>query len=171
MILFEETITHKQNFFKTKYKGDTVHIDKDIKEIFKKDQSRNLSNVGGWQSHNLSQVFENLKRYIFQCMEELCEGVPFSLHSYWLNINKGTDYNTTHIHAKDMISCVYYHQVCCQNTPIIFEHLVPQIIDKKVPFYPENQDIIFFDGLSPHSVKACGNKKHRRISIAFNFEL
>tara|TARA_R100000734_G_C3276267_1_gene71012 strand:+ start:178 stop:693 length:516 start_codon:yes stop_codon:yes gene_type:complete len=171
MINFEEIITHKQNFFKTKYQGNILDIDKDIKKIIKKDQGRNKSNVGGYQSNLLIHDFESLKSFVCDCMKELCEGVDFNLDCYWLNINKGTDYNKTHIHNVNIITCVYYHKICCRNTPIVFEHLVPQIINKKVPFYPENQDLIFFYGVSPHSVKGCGNKKHKRISIAFNFEL
>ena len=165
-INFEEVITHKQNYFKTRFEGDTSSITKDIKLLTQYDVGRSKSNTG-YQSNFVDYGFKEILIFIEECSKILLEGNSFKIN-FWVNINRGTDFNYSHIHDKNTISAVYYHKVCCDKAPIVFEHLVPTVINKEVPFIPQDKDVIFFDGLSPHKVLACGNKNHKRISIAFN---
>ena len=90
---------------------------------------------------------------------------------YWLNINKGNDFNHEHIHELNGASAVYYHKVCCDKAPIVFKHLIPQIIENTVDYIPQEGDIIFFPSYLPHGVRACGNPEHERISFAINFKI
>lgn len=50
-----------------------------------------------------------------------------------------------HIHDFSGWSCVYYHKVCCDKTPLIFSHLVPQINHQTLEFVPKNGSLVFLN--------------------------
>ena len=161
--IFKETISVK------KFNGNLDIINKHIQHIVEYDPGRKISNVGGYQSNNITFGFKELIDQAYDGTKEL--GIKSNLVNFWLNINTGDNYNNCHIHPTDSISVVYYHQVCCEECPIKFTHLVPQIKTNYYELRPKNQDMLFFSGTIPHSVKGCGNKEHTRISIAFNFAI
>lgn len=161
--IFKETISVK------KFTGDLDIINKHIQHIVEYDPGRKVSNIGGYQSNDITFGFKEL---IYQACEGIKElKLKVNLMNFWLNINKGQDSNICHIHSSDDLSVVYYHQVCCEECPIRFTHLVPQIKHDWYEIRPKNQDMLFFSGLLPHSVIPCGNIDHTRISLAFNFRI
>jgi len=161
--IFKETIWVK------KFNGNLDIITKHAQHIVEYDPGREVSNVGGYQSNNITFGFKELIEQAHEGIKEL--NYEAKLVNFWLNINKGDDYNFPHIHAINFVSVVYYHQVCCEECPIRFTHLVPQIRPEYYEIRPKNQDMLFFSGTIPHSVKGCGNKDHTRISLAFNFAI
>ena len=163
-----EHIILKQSCFTKSFEGNLNIIDKHIEHIKEFDEGRVVSNEGGFQSNNIEFGFKELINTIEEGFKELKLNVK--LENFWLNINKGSDSNAAHIHNSDFWSVVYYHKVCCVNSPLIFSSLVP-VIHQDVSIYtPKPQEIIYFPGWYPHSVKGCGQTNHERISIAFNFE-
>lgn len=161
--IFKETVWVK------KFNGNLDIITKHAQHIVEFDSGRNKSNVGGYQSNDITFGFQELIDQAYNGVKELKNNNRVNLVNFWLNINTGDNYNNTHIHATDFISVVYYHKVCCKDCPIRFTHLVPQLKKEWFDIIPQNQDMLFFSGILPHSVKGCGNKDHTRISIAFNF--
>ena len=167
--MFTEKILFKESAYITKYEGDKNIIDKHIEHILLFDKGRKGSNEGGYQSHDITFGFNELLTFTQKCAVEL--GPSLMLANFWLNINKGNDFNREHIHELNGASAVYYHKVCCDKAPICFKHLVPQIIENTVEYIPQEGDIIFFPSYLPHGVRACGNPEHERISFAFNFKI
>jgi len=161
--IFKETIYVK------KFQGNLDIITKHINHIVEFDSGRKLSNIGGYQSRDISFGFDEILQQAYDGLKEV--GINSRLVNFWLNINKGDNYNSPHIHATDFVSMVYYHQVCCDNCPIVFTSLVPQLQVGSFEKVPNNQDMLFFSGILPHAVKGCGNKEHTRISLAFNFRI
>lgn len=163
----KEHIILKQSCFTKNFEGDLDIIDKHINHIKEFDEGRVLSNVGGYQSNDITFGFKEL----INCIEEGFKELNFNvkLANFWLNINKGKDSNSTHIHNNEFWSVVYYHKVCCENSPLIFSSLVPTINEDICIYKPFPQQIIYFPGWYPHSVKGCNQEEHERISIAFNF--
>ena len=165
--MLTEKILFKESMYHTKYTGDRNVIDKHIEHILFFDKGRVSSNNGGYQSHDITFGFKELIEFSQKCLEELKGGMTFG--NFWLNINKGNDFNHEHIHELTGASAVYYHKTCCDKAPIYFKHLVPQIIENTVEFIPQEGDIIFFPSYLPHGVRACGDLNHERVSIAMNF--
>lgn len=164
--MIEEVIERKV-IYRTTYTGDTSIIDAHNKHLCSFDQGRTVSNRGGYQSNNITFGYQELLKFIFDSFKDIEMNVY--LINFWLNINKGTDYNKEHIHDLDGMSAVYYHKVCCENSPLVFHNPIPTLYSQKYKIVPRNQEIVFFDSKFPHSVKPCNNPNHERISIAFNF--
>lgn len=164
-----EKVIFKDSLYVDQFNGNLHTIDKHIEHIREFDKGVSLTNIGGYHSNNITFGFQELIDFIFNCFLKL--NVKCSLSNFWLNINKGSDSNKSHVHGLlKGWSVVYYHKVCCTSSPLIFNHLVPQIITDKYCFIPQNQNIVFFRPNIPHSVEGCGNVDHERISIAFNFK-
>ena len=162
-----EEIIHKQSVYRTNYTGDTQIIDKHIDHILEFDKGRIKSNKGGYQSHDITFGFDDLIAYIQNSLTRI--NYKTNLANFWLNVNQGYDFNAAHIHDLEYISVVYYHRVCCHNTPIIFCDMVPHIRQWTYEITPNEGEILMFESEMPHSVKACNNENHKRISLAFNF--
>lgn len=164
-----EQVIFKQSIFTKNFEGDLSIIDKHIEHIVSFDKGRVVTNQGGYQSNYITFGFDELIRSIIDGFKLI--NLNASLASFWLNINKGSDYNLSHIHGMDMWSVVYYHKVCCEKSPIVFSHLVPSLNQEKYMHIPKNQQIIYFQGIYPHAVLGCQGEDHQRISIAFNFSI
>tara|TARA_R110000772_G_scaffold227832_1_gene338594 strand:- start:356 stop:859 length:504 start_codon:yes stop_codon:yes gene_type:complete len=162
-----EHIILKQSCFTRSFEGNLNIIDKHIEHIKEFDEGRVKTNKGGFQSNDITFGFKELINSIEKGFEELKFNVR--LENFWLNINKGSDSNTTHIHSPYFWSVIYYHKVCCENSPLIFSSLVPVIHQEICTYTPKPQEIIYFPGWYPHSVKGCDQNNHERVSIAFNF--
>jgi len=165
--MIQEHVIHKDCFYETKYPHDTEIIDKHIEHLLLFDNGVIGSNRGGYKSHDITFGFKDLLEYSQECMNKIEPNFFYS--NFWVNINKGTDYMIPHIHDFSGWSCVYYHKVCCDKTPLIFSHLVPQIHYQTHQFVPKDRSLVFFRQNIPHSVGACGHDNHQRISIAINF--
>ena len=91
-----------------------------IYQIEKNDPGRNRSNVGGYQTVDLSHdhpAFRDLLDHIQSVAETVCENAykqfyesPFkiSVGNYWANINRKNSLNMTHVHPGCFLSGVYY---------------------------------------------------------------
>ena len=169
--MLEEVLINKQSFYKTKYTGNLEIINKHINHILEFDKGRQKTNIGGYQSNFINFGFEELINFTGMAISKILEQDNLQPHldCFWLNINNGTHYNTAHIHSIHLMSCVYYHKVCCDKSPLVFTSIVPTIDTHEKKFIPQNQDLIFFDGIYPHRVDGCGHNDHERISIAFNY--
>lgn len=166
--MITEKILFKESLFHMKYKGDIDTINKHIEHILFFDKGRQKTNQGGFQSHDITFGFQELLSFLEINLKQFSKKLKLS--NFWLNINKGNDYNLEHIHELDGVSVVYYHQVCCDKSPIYFKHLCPQLVTDTEKFYPKDQDIIVFPSYLPHGVESCGHQEHKRISFAFNYK-
>lgn len=172
----KEHILDKRSIFISKFTGDLSKIDKNIDSIKNLDKGRTISNINGYQSNPIPYGFTELVKEVGAGVKEILNIEKPFLSSFWLNINDGYSRNNSHIHSDITgntlfsFSCVYYHKVCCDKSPIVFENLIPTIFPMEHPYYPQNQDIIFFWGSIPHRVEPCMEENHERISIAFNFK-
>ena len=164
-----ETTLLKQSCYTKSFEGDLNIIDKHIEHIKEFDEGRVISNQGGFQSNDITFGFKELLNSVNNGFKEL--KLNTHLWGFWVNINKGSDSNHTHIHALDMFSVVYYHKVCCEDSPLIFSSLVPSIVEDQYIYTPKPQEMVYFPGWYPHSVKGCNKDNHERISIAFNFKI
>jgi hypothetical protein len=162
-----EHIILKQSFFSKQFEGNLDIIDKHINHIQEFDDGRVLSNNGGYQSNDITFGFDELIKSVQDGFKEL--NMKSQLANFWLNINKGTDSNDLHIHPFTHWSVVYYHKVCCKNSPLVFSSHIPLIHADKSIHIPLPQQILYFPGWYPHSVEPCNQTDHERISIAFNF--
>jgi len=167
--MIEEVVIHQEVIYRTTYTGDSSIIDLHNKHLLDFDKGRQVSNKGGYQSNNITFGYDDLIKFIANCFLE--KGVKVSLMNFWLNINKGQDYNEPHVHSTETFSAVYYHKVCCDRCPIVFSDLVPQLNGWKHSFVPKDKEIVLFDSMIPHRVLGCNNLDHERISIAFNFAI
>ncbi len=166
----KELLIRKDSLYVTQYSGNLNVLEDQISYIRRHDPGRIVSNIGGYQSNNISFGFDDL---IFFATAKLAEiGVQARLNCFWLNANRGSDWNAPHIHnITGGFSVVYYHKICCDKCPIIFSHLIPCIYGDEIKYSPKQQDIVFFDDRIPHSVQPCNQSDHERISVAFNFDL
>ena len=171
----QEHILDKRSIFISKFTGDVSKIEKNIDSIKNLDKGRTISNINGYQSNAIPYGFTELVKEVGAGVKEILNIEKPLLSSFWVNINNGFSKNKTHVHAHITensffsFSCVYYHKVCCDKSPIVFESLIPSIFTKEHTYYPQSQDIIFFWGSIPHRVEPCMKENHERISIAFNF--
>jgi hypothetical protein len=164
----EEITLYKESVFLTEFKGDLNIIDKHIEHILLFNKGRSKTNVGGYQSNNITFGFEELCNFMTENANKL-SSKKLILENFWLNINKKGEYNKSHVHGMFGFSAVYYHKVCCENAAIQFRHLIPTIRSEKYLINPMNQSCLFFSSMLPHSVKPCSEDNHVRVSIAFNF--
>lgn len=162
-----EKIIHKDSFFINQYQGDENQIQKHIEHILTFDKGRNFSNQGGYQSNDITFGFHDLIKFAIESLSLIGENMRLS--NFWININHGNHYNSTHIHYLRDWSAVYYHKVCCDQSTLNFTHLVPTVIQNEYKHPPKEKDMVFFKSIQPHSVSACHGQDHERISIAFNF--
>jgi len=172
----QEHILDKRSIFISKFTGDISKIDENINSIKNLDKGRVITNVNGYQSNDIPYGFTELVKEVGAGVREILQSDKPNLINFWLNINNGYSKNVSHIHQNKngnsffSFSCVYYHKVCCNECPIVFENLIPSIFSDHYAYAPKNQEIIFFWGSIPHRVEPCSQENHERISIAFNFQ-
>lgn len=162
-----EEIVYKESVYRVPYTGDRSVIEAHNKHILEFDKGRIRSNRGGYQSNDITFGYDELINFIKEVLKKMNIEVGFS--NFWLNVNDGTNYNETHIHDLDHISAVYYHRVCCDQSPLVFSDQVPHIRPWEYKITPKEGEILLFDSAMPHAVRGCNNPEHKRVSIAFNF--
>ena len=165
----QEINLYKESIFLSEFKGDLNIIDKHIEHILLFDKGRTKTNIGGYQSKDITFGFEELCDFMLENINKITPK-KVVLENFWLNINKKGEYNKSHIHGLFGFSAVYYHKICCENTAIQFRHLIPTIYSDKYLVNPINQSCLFFSSMLPHSVKPCSEDNHVRVSLAFNFK-
>jgi hypothetical protein len=163
----QERTIFKESIFINQYEGDSDVIQSHVDHIVKFDKGRVISNQGGYQSNDITFGFQDLISFALESLASI--GEETKLENFWLNINKGSDYNHPHIHDVSYWSAVYYHKVCCEKATLNFHHLVPTIYSQRYSYIPKEKNIVFFKGAVAHSVSPCNEQNHERISIAFNF--
>ena len=152
--------------------------------------SRTLSNVGGYQSDNLTgeypdlnDLFISLNEHANKFSKQLQLGKSV-LDNVWININGYKDYNRPHIHGQCLLSGVYYVATPENCGDIQFEHPSPYLKIEWKDNYAKNEynsaiwqmpskadTLYLFPSWLTHCVEPNLNKKEPRISISFNFEL
>ena len=164
-----EQIVYKESIFCNDYKGDSSVIQNHIDHLLTFDKGRTVSNRGGYQSNYITFGFHDLIQFAIESFASINKKAQ--LASFWLNINSGDNYNDLHIHDLKDWSAVYYHKVCCEKPTTNFHHLVPSVISDTFYLTPIEKRMVFFSGMTPHSVSPCGGENHERITLAFNFRI
>ena len=179
--------------YKTSLSLDNKSIKKHCLNLSKKNKGRSVSNLGGWQSDNLSGVhkplndlFINLEKHANIFSREIGLIKKLFLNNIWTNINKYKDSNMLHCHPNSIISGVYYVKTPknCGNINFINSSKDELQIDwnknKKAYngynaynslewFLPSIENGLYlFPSWLKHYVKPNMNKKEERISISFN---
>jgi uncharacterized protein (TIGR02466 family) len=155
---------------------------------------RNLSNVNGWQSHDLkhdddqtspmSHVMNQIYESCRQCFVEYGITRPFQINNIWVNINSKNSYNKDHDHPNSILSGSFYVDVP-NNESIVFTR--PRGIDTwqlscshssketdlsfgEVHYKPVEGLLLVFPSWIIHRVEP-NNSDEERISVAFNTRL
>ena len=83
--------------------------------LAKIEKGRTLTNIGGWQSNDLSlkepplqPFYKDITYHAHKFLETLEFNGVLSLANVWVNINGYKDYNLTHQHNHSFLSGVYY---------------------------------------------------------------
>jgi uncharacterized protein (TIGR02466 family) len=111
------------------------------------ESSRELSNVGGWQSNDdlaEDDQFTDLVTYVTQSFNPIykhnnyIDGLKFIIVDMWANINKHRDFNKAHLHPNSDWSFTYYVKVTEDSGDIVF-------CDPRVRRHMKVQDNILID--------------------------
>ena len=153
------------------------------------------SNVGGWQSPSLYSTFDNIlistvKKEVedyFSIHRVFREGVRIEFLNMWININKKTNHNATHIHPGAHLAGVWWIKVpensgkLYINSPHWFNQYYEMSsysdefrkgTNSHPDFYmnPYDGGMIIFPASLYHTVRENKSDKDR-ISVSFNINL
>ena len=177
-------------------KIDHKKLSKIILEKEKTEPSRNISNVGGWQSEtNLhkDERFSEILKEVGQCFQETIDeqtnyktGLYTVIDGMWANANRYRDYNLTHEHGNCEWSFVYYVKVPKNSGNLVLVDprtrrprsvIKGWIENHNNPFthdifraIPTTGMMILFPGWLEHYVEY-NSSKQPRISISGNVEM
>lgn len=171
---------------------DNASIEEYILAEMQKDKGKVLSNIGGWQSHDV--YYSTLKcsallGVISAAEQWMNDNLPLKrklvVTNMWFNVNQGGHYNIRHIHPDSIFSGVYYVRGGdTEDTGLIHFHrnqLEQYVIasyfdpgaegepwtDTMITHYPNTSKMILFPSWLEHEVEY--NKTDEpRISVAFN---
>jgi uncharacterized protein (TIGR02466 family) len=171
---------------------DVVNFKKIISEVYEikqSQESRIVSNNGGWQSNfvdskdtELSKLMDYVINNIKKCYDDLSiKKKYYNIQTtYWININSFSHKNLKHIHPNSILSGCIYLKVPKNSGNIIFHPNLANeyffqsftncnndITSYQTTFFPEEKKVIIFPAFLPHSV-GINNSNEDRISIAFN---
>jgi len=164
--------------FETKLELDIKEIKIFCKEYQQNNESATKSNVGGYQSHNLS-----LETPVLQSLISVIELVTLDLdpnfgaqiiQNMWFNVNQYNDSNGPHFHPFSVYSGTYYIKTPENCGSIFFEHPASDILS----YYSNGTNALYgmpaientlyiFPSWLKHFVPPNKNKEER-ISISFN---
>lgn len=147
--------------------------------------SRNISNIGGWQSDILTvdtfpEITEQLEDVIKNVQSDIHENFKVGLDGYWVNFNQKSHYNMAHVHPLSALSGVLYVKCNEQsgniklNSNSLREHYPINTFESPlfrdtIEFQPKVGDVLIFPSWIYHSVLP-NNSDDARISIAFNLK-
>jgi uncharacterized protein (TIGR02466 family) len=188
----------RTSIYKTSIKNDSFI--KYFKNILSKEKKQNkgkqISNVGGFQSNYfynidnrdiLYNVFLEPSHKFVSILNPIND-IKIALHSWWINENKLSDYNTIHNHSnlevKNIISGVYYIEAPKDCGRLVIQNMDPSKFNDhyylkyfddnnfhgKYYIEPQKYDLILFNSESFHYVES-GKAKDPRISVAFNIKI
>ena len=173
------------------FKINLPQLKKHILDVKKHNQTRHISNVGGWQSETFlipnkenQLLFNSLYKQVKKVKKRLNIYRDLKLLGYWYNINYKSSFNTPHRHVgkSDIISGVFYVDTFKDCGNIVFRRNNP-ILDimyqENVEDYneynssvwteiPENNKSILFPAYLEHMVLP-NLKDKPRISISYNY--
>lgn len=152
-----------------------------------KDPGRTISNLGGWQSNDISDYSPELNKLfgeIHVFANEMCRHMeldPVTIYNSWVNINEYKDSNWPHTHADAVLSGVYYVKTPENCGDIEFENVA---LDS-IPFFLQYENrnkfnstnwkmqskegiLYIFPSWLRHGVNPNFNKNEERVSISFN---
>lgn len=193
-------VTHITPIFSNFYSKTNLDIDLDflkiyLNQIVLEDRGRELSNYGGYQSHDLefNKYTRPLLTKINCCINAVAKNVglkenKLKIKNLWLNINSKKDFNVVHTHTGSVISGVFY--IKCpencgnlvlknQNDDILrcylrhsnliggIDYGFTQYTSEVWSITPEENTLIMFPSWLEHYVEP-NNSEQERISIAFN---
>lgn len=158
-------------------------------------QSRQVSNKGGWQSIDITKdgygkklgydLFFMFDHFVQKYCEFLGVKTNIRISNTWININKNTDYNSSHIHPGSIFSGIFYVSVPSNNQSVVTFNR-PNMLEEY--FYrtifaganisscfnfnvsPKEGMVLIFPSYIEHKVSP-SNSNQKRISIAFNTEI
>ena len=151
---------------------------------------RKVSNVGGFQSHNISQGenqhFDMLCGKVLSEVQKISQTMGFAkpfIETCWGNINYKHAYNQAHIHTDSVFSAVYYPRALPYQGEIIFTRddltnifLSQPAVDQTeynsthYQHMPQTGELIVFPAWLRHFVRP-NETDVSRVSVAFNFNV
>ena len=182
--------------FKIQTEGiDNKKLSDIVYEKEKNETSGQKPNMGGWRSlgnliddKRFIKILENVDKG-FQTVHETnnyIDEVKIVVESMWVNVNRPTNYNKSHIHAEVHWSFVYYIKVQEKSGDLVFEDprirrtMQTQAIFKKdyyslasaatISLTPQVGDLIIFPSYLEHFVEP-NLSEEPRISISGNIIL
>jgi uncharacterized protein (TIGR02466 family) len=187
---------YKNNYFTSPIYTDGIDIDnEEIKkycyELRDRQLGRVVSNVGGWQSNNLTavpaiiiQLITEFESRVNKVHDDLGfkKSMKQRVSECWININSGQSFNNPHVHPGSIFSGVYYVSTCENSGNINFlspikshvYHIDESILENYNEFtsakfvqVPQESKVIIFPSWLEHYVEPNYSGKDR-ISIAFN---
>ncbi len=169
---------------------DLLSIEKWCYNEMQKNEGKQCSNLGGWQSNDYTG--EDLE---LTPLKELCDGINYAsdefgqtlglrdrptLVNLWVNINPKGSYNRVHIHPESRLSGVFW--IKSTNTddsgPLVFMRENSYALDTIAPiktkysvnrfgYVPLSNNMLLFPSYLPHQV-LLNKSDEDRISISFN---
>jgi len=157
-----------------------------------KQPGRFVSNLGGYQSHNLDIEDQDLKELITKLNTEVSHLANYyefkdelKVKEIWFNTNRYKDFNAVHYHKDSIFSGVYYFDVPENTGGIVFRnptinymdlywpnHIIKEHNNMNTPtweIHPVTDQVLIFPAWLEHSVNPNMNKNKDRISMSFNF--
>ena len=103
---------------------DTTSIEKYCLDYRDKDEGRQVSNVGGYQSNDVSIIplAKEINKHLNVFSEAYGIGNELVIGNMWININGFKDYNKPHSHPNSLFSGVYYVKTPDKCGNITFEN-------------------------------------------------
>ena len=174
-----------------------VNLDLDIKKLQSfcseyqhKDTGRIISNIGGYQSNDLSlddvslqPLIKEIEIHSSKFASTFINKNKQVVESMWFNINLYKDVNKAHAHPYCDIAGVYYVKTPDECGSITFQHPAINLLEYYNINQPEEWNaynssiwrksvsenkLYLFPGWLLHSVDPNENKTEERISISFN---
>lgn len=159
-----------------------------------KTTTKQVSNVGGWQSSlytlgqysHIDNLFNNeISKYVSSVIDKckfdvINKEIKFN---YWININGKYSYNKLHDHAVSLLSGIYYIKVPSNSGDIVFHK---DSLDRLTPkteynvynrgsfsYTPKENKLLLFSPYLKHEVtqNLTEDADDKRISLAFNLYL
>lgn len=169
---------------------DYNEVEKECYNYQRTDNGNTISNVGGYQSHNMfvTSAPEQIKKLLLHIQSMSSEwyeelGVkpkfPRQIDNCWININSINSYNKPHVHQQSIFSGVYYVKTNKDAGHITFNNqsdrdfILQTFTDQtKYTVSDINYDavvgrVVIFPSWTQHSV-SMNLSNEDRISIAFN---
>tara|TARA_Y100000592_G_C5407182_1_gene286258 strand:- start:58 stop:624 length:567 start_codon:yes stop_codon:yes gene_type:complete len=163
------------SLYKFSLNEDLNKLKNDIYSLQEKSSGRKISNVGGWQSDDLTndKNFTFISDIINTFCQQIMNTKLIEVKEIWANINPINTYNDIHNHIGPGYtsnsrewSGIYYIQYKKGNGEIQFRDY--NDLNNVAMYTPLEQDVLIFPANIIHGVKI--NKLNSdRISIAFNF--